>query len=172
MRDRPVLRTLAALFLLAGGGQVIGALSVTGADAGRLFADGSAISSSAVRSDGLVVRDERSERPQDSLSDPHALTAERIELRLAAAEMKQERVRIEAATAKLAQEKSEERMRLAALYARMPAEKTASILSSLSPEEAAEFISAMSGDAGAEVLSRMTDETAVAVTKVLVAQGF
>lgn len=171
MNGRPILRTLAALFLLAGAGQVVGAIAFTAADAGRLFNETPAAPSAMVRADGLVVREDGMSADAAGASLPD-LTAERIELRQAAAEMKRERAKMEEARAALEGEKAEERRRLVALYARMPAARTATIMEALSPEEAAGFIAAMPQDAGAAVLAELPDEQAVAVTRALVARGF
>ncbi|WP_370335915.1 magnesium transporter MgtE N-terminal domain-containing protein [Parvularcula marina] len=169
MNDRPILRTLAALFLLAGGGQVVGALSVSPADASR-----DAVPQpmpTIVRADGLVVREEASEASAPS-EEVQELTAQRIELRMAAMAMKEERQKMEATRSALAEEKSAERTRLALLYARMPSEKAAKILAALPAERAAGFISAMPGEQGAAILASMTDDEAVAVTEALVAEDF
>lgn len=174
MNGRPVLRTLAALFLLAGGGQVVGAMGVTGADAGRFFRpEAEPAARTEVRADGLVVREEQEAGEGAPVSeDLQELTAQRIELRLAAQAMKEERQRMEAAKAELTEERSAERARLVALYVRMPSEKSASLLSALPAEDAAGFISAMPTETGAAILAQMSDEMAIDVTEALIARDF
>ena len=169
MQSRSLLTTLSLLFVLAAGGQFVSVVAVAPAIAEfpvRVGEDN--VSRSArVRSDGIVVRDER------DLSDPktdelNAITAQRIELRQAAADLKLERTKMEKVRGELEAQKNERQVRLANLYAHMPPEKAASILSGLEATEAASFISVMPGDAAAEILASMSDEYAVAVTEVLV----
>ncbi len=58
-----------------------------------------------------------------------------------------------------------QRQKLADIYAQMPANKSAKILSALSPAEAAAFIGLMPQEAGASVLSEMSADAAVAITR-------
>ncbi|MEM9421846.1 MAG: hypothetical protein AAF986_04965 [Pseudomonadota bacterium] len=58
-----------------------------------------------------------------------------------------------------------QRQKLADIYAQMPSNKSAKILSALSPAEAAAFIGLMPHDAGASVLSEMSADVAVAITR-------
>lgn len=174
MSGRPFLRTMGALFILAGAGQVIGAFGVTHVDASLLMPwDGETGEAPVkeVTDTGIVVRDEVGPILQAEDDEAQLLVAQRIELRQAAAEMKAERERMEAAQKALSVTRADERQRLASLYSRMPAEKTAAILSSLAPAEAAEFISAMNDDAAAAVLSQMSDDQAIAVSRELVSRG-
>lgn len=174
MSGRPFLGTLAALFLLAGGGQVIGALGVTSADAGRSsmpLPEDAVPLTREVTSGGIIVRDEREAATDPGEEQAKDLVAKRIELRQAAAEMKVERERMERERSALEAARRGEQEKLAALYARMPAKKAASIMASLDPAVAAGFVAAMPGSAGAEILSQMPDAEAVAVTRALVAAG-
>lgn len=174
MKGGGALSTLAALFLLAGGGQVVGAIAVTAADAGREAGAAETVGSGAeikeVTPGGIVVRNDEAEGKEES-DEARLLAARRLELRQASAEMKVERRRMEAAREALEVHQSTERQKLADLYARMPAEKSAVLLAALPAGDAARFIAAMPGETGASILAAMPDETAVAVTMALAGQG-
>lgn len=164
MTPRSIPATLAILFVLVGAGQFAGSVTSW---AQALDTDKRQMRPRAgVTADGIVTRTDDS-KPGTGATDDPAAAAARIEMRQATEEMKRERARMEAAKARLAEERNANRSRLAGLYARMPANKAASLLAALDPADAAAFIAAMPPESAAELVAALPEPSAIAVTQHL-----
>lgn len=176
--SRPILQTLALLFVAVAGGQLFSMFSVTDAKAARpdrmaaamaVVAEGDEAYVAGETNDGITIVDDRaSGEPVEDWDTK--LRAERYAL-------KKERDRLEAEKQVLAQnrerlseDQTAQHRHLSQMYAKMPAGKAAAVLVKLKPAEAATFISLMPGDAGAEILASMPADAAVAITREVLAR--
>lgn len=180
MTERRILHTLVVLFGVAAIGQLFSAVPGIGAMAARLADEPGGVLRT---DDGIVIVDQRAARsapvrlvPEESeASAPVAVTqktviaADKAAEAVKAATMAPRTASAPSVIAEKAPTKPAvapmQRQKLADMYAKMPATKSAKVLSSLTPGEAAAFIGLMPQDAGAEVLAAMPSDTAVAITR-------
>lgn len=174
--DRPILPTLAALFVAVAGGQLFSAVSGGTAHAAKSprlatasvavspVAEGDASFASGSTADGITIVDDR--RNVESVEDWDAkIKAERYRLRKERAALEAEQDRLSVREQALDAKSAEQHRHLAAMYARMPASKAAAVLTKLKPAEAATFVALMPGEAGADILAAMPADAAVAITR-------
>lgn len=151
---RPVLQTMAALFLLVG--------------AGQLISIGSGFAEYRSGRPGAATAADAAETSDAMTASAQNLREERIEMRRQTQALEAERRAIEAARLTATHATSTERSRLAGIYAQMPSGKAAAILAALTPAEAAAFVRAMPGESGAAILSEMGAPEAIAITRELI----
>lgn len=190
IRKRPVLPTLAALFVVVAGGQMLSAVSGSYAHAAKSkprvmasavstsyaarpaatpIAEGDASFEGGSTSDGIVIIDERA-APAPVEDWDTKIRAERYRLRKERAQLEAEKDLLAEDQRRLDGNQTEQHRHLAAMYAKMPASKAAAVLVKLKPGEAATFVSLMPGDAGADVLAAMPADAAVAITREVLAR--